>query len=479
MPMKALKTFAVLGLALAAPAFAQAPIPPDIGGKVLPSFVLLSVQSGDGRTILGTGFLTVKDGLLATAWPLVAQGRGAVARFSNGEEFECSGIVDKDAKRNVALVRIKAFGRPVLKMEPVDLPAGNPVAVPAVKDGAFGLVAAVIGETSVIDGVKWVRLAGDVPDTGNGAPVVDAAGSVVGIVVMKEEDGKPAPFAVPAAYLLGLDASLPTQPWGAAPAAAAAANLAPLDEIDARIGRALMAVTEDSACLAWAGEITRGYGFLNGVPEVVYQMQQSLDTAMAALSEVRTDDALRLRLGRAIVPILANQKASSESFIRAVVIGQQAKSWDAQSQDAQKRSNSLTQSVSTQIAGLVEDLKALEDGSAKFREFLTFEQRYVLGLAERPSGFRLGVNTYPRNPFLLLVVGADSLAKKMGLRPGDLVVSAGGRTFTAADDFEEFKLLIKANLGRKLEAVVERNGKTQAVTLKIPNEIPADALYVR
>ncbi len=195
------------------------------------------------------------------------------------------------------------------------------------------------------------------------------------------------------------------------------------------------------------------------------------------MGEIRTDSELRLRVGRALVQILANQKAASENFIRAVVVGQQAKSWDAQSQDAQKRSNSIRQSIRGQIAALKDDLKTLEAESAKFREFLPFEQRYNLGLAERSGGFRLGITSYPNNPFYLLVVAADSVAQKIGLRPGDTIVSVGGRAFGVTDDIEELKLLIKSNLGKTVPAVVERGGKTQDIKLKIPKAIPADALY--
>ena len=471
--------FALAALAAAGPAFSQSPLPADLSGRVLPSFVELRVQTTDGRTAVGTGFLAVKDGLLVTAWPLVAQAKSALAKFSNGEEFECSGLVDKDVKRGIALVRIKLFGRPVLRMEPVELAAGAPVAVPAVREGAFGLVAASVVETAVVDGVKRVRLSGDIPAAATGAPAVDGAGSVVGMIVTRDEDGKIVADAVPAASIMGLDANLPAQPWGGAAAAPAPAapNLMAVEEIDTRLGRAFLAVAEDDICLSWANELTRGYGFLSGVPEAVYQFQQGLDAATASVGEIRTDSELRLRIGRALVQIIANQKAASESFIRAVVVGQQTKSWDAQSQDAQKRSNSIRQSIAGQIAALKDDLKVLEAESAKFREFLPYEQRYSLGLADRTGGFRLGITSYPRNPFYLLIVPTDSVAQKIGLRPGDKIVSVGERAFAATDDIEELKLLIRSNLGKTLPAVVERNGKTQDIRLKIPKEIPKDALY--
>ncbi|MCU0243508.1 MAG: hypothetical protein MUE80_01920 [Acidobacteria bacterium] len=484
------RALSLLALAASCPAFvlAQTPSPAVLSGKVLPSFVELTVQLTDGRTALGSGFLAVKDGALATAWQLVAQARAVVAKFPNGEEFECSGVIDKDARRNIALVRIKVFGRPVLRMEPVDLPPGTPVLVPAVKDGAFGLVAVSVGEPSVLDGVKQVRLEGDVPGTANGAPVVDAAGNVIGIAGTRNVDGKLAAFSIPVAYLLGLDPSLPTQPWGAAApptstaaargaAPASAPNMMPLDEVDARIGRALFAVTNQRVAQSMGESYAGDMGFLSGVPDFVYRAQQDMDAAAGALKEILTDNELRQKIGRASLKMMDDLKTASEHFIRAVVIGQQVKSWDAQSQDAVKRSYVLIDAVTQQLDALKTDLESLAEASARFREFLPLGQKYALRLLKRHSGFGIGTYAYPREPFRIAHTPYGSFAYKMGLRPGDMIVAAAGRTFAPEDDFEEFKLIIKAHLGKILPVEVERDGQRQTIKLKVLKEIPADAWY--
>ncbi|MBN2339563.1 MAG: hypothetical protein JXP48_13605, partial [Acidobacteria bacterium] len=123
-------------------AAAQSPATPDLGARVLPSLVRLSIQKSDGGTASANGFLAVKDGVLAVPWHVVRDARSVVARFSSGEEYECSGIIDRDEKRNVALVRIKVFGKPVLKMDAREPAAGSALAVAAVKDGSFGMIGA-------------------------------------------------------------------------------------------------------------------------------------------------------------------------------------------------------------------------------------------------------------------------------------------------------------------------------------------------
>ncbi|MBK7704440.1 MAG: PDZ domain-containing protein [Acidobacteria bacterium] len=76
----------------------------------------------------------------------------------------------------------------------------------------------------------------------------------------------------------------------------------------------------------------------------------------------------------------------------------------------------------------------------------------------------------------MLVVYNDGFADKIGLRPGDTIKSVAGRDFTNVWDIEELKLLIKENLGKKVKAVVERDGKTQTIDLKLPKTIPAEAI---
>ncbi|MBK7704437.1 MAG: hypothetical protein IPJ30_01365 [Acidobacteria bacterium] len=96
----------------------------DPAQQALSSIVELSVQKQDGTAQNGVGFLAVRDGMVATAWHIVRDAKRVVARFPSGDEFQCTGVIDKDETRNVALVRIKVFGRPLLKLSAADSPAG-------------------------------------------------------------------------------------------------------------------------------------------------------------------------------------------------------------------------------------------------------------------------------------------------------------------------------------------------------------------
>jgi S1-C subfamily serine protease len=112
--------------------------------KVLPSIVVLNIQRSDGKLATAMAFAGIKDGMLVTALHVLKDAVRVTATFTNGEEFDCAGIIDKDERRNLALIRIKAFGRPMLKINPVELAVGEKLFLPIVREGAFGVV-----ETSI------------------------------------------------------------------------------------------------------------------------------------------------------------------------------------------------------------------------------------------------------------------------------------------------------------------------------------------
>ena len=116
-----------LAMLLTAPlaSWGQETIPAGVSPKILPSVAILNIQRADGKPAIGTAFLGVKDGMLVTALHIIRDAVRVTATFPNGEEFDCSGIIDKDERRNLALIRIKAFGRPMLKIDPAELAAGE------------------------------------------------------------------------------------------------------------------------------------------------------------------------------------------------------------------------------------------------------------------------------------------------------------------------------------------------------------------
>lgn len=189
--------------------------PPDVlYGKVRASVVVLDAEKRDGSRIRGMGFLAMDSRIAVTTWDLVEDAIGVVARFESGEEFGVSGLIDKDEERNVALIRIKVYGRPLLELDtrdPVEI-EGSYIVEP-VEGAAFGLVDGRMSPVEIVDGVRSYPVGADVSAAGNGGPLLDESGRVIGVVSIRSSEGQTSGRAVPSVYALGLDHTLPTRPW--------------------------------------------------------------------------------------------------------------------------------------------------------------------------------------------------------------------------------------------------------------------------
>ena len=197
------------------PATHAAGDPPDtVFGQVRASVVVLDVERSDGSRNRGLGFLAIDSRIAVTTWDLVDDAVRVVARFESGEEFGVSGVVDKDEKRNVALVRIKVFGRPLLELDARDPgDTEKTYIVDAVEGGTFNLVDGRLNPPEIVDGVRTYPLDAAVSAGGSGAPLLDESGRVIGVVSIRSREDRVSGRAIPSAYALGLDHTLPTRPW--------------------------------------------------------------------------------------------------------------------------------------------------------------------------------------------------------------------------------------------------------------------------
>ena len=182
--------------------------------QVRPSVVVLDVEKRDGSRVRGMGFLAIDSRIAVTTWDLVEDAVQVVARFESGEEFGVSGLIDKDEKRNVALVRVKVFGRPLLELaarDPVDVKKAY--FFEAVEGEAFELVGGKMNPVEIVDGVRVYPLVDAVSVGSSGGPLVDESGRAIGIVSIQSREGRVSGRTIPSVYALGLDHTLPTRPW--------------------------------------------------------------------------------------------------------------------------------------------------------------------------------------------------------------------------------------------------------------------------
>jgi S1-C subfamily serine protease len=122
-------TILLLLLLLPASTLGQEKKAEEVYKSILPSVMTLIVEKKDGSVVTGSAFLAIKDGLAITAWHVIQNGVRAIGRFASGEEFEVSGVVDKDEKRDTAIIRVKVFGRATLTLTAAQPDVGSRVYV--------------------------------------------------------------------------------------------------------------------------------------------------------------------------------------------------------------------------------------------------------------------------------------------------------------------------------------------------------------
>jgi len=201
-------------LLVASVALVQAKTPEQIYRDALPSVLTLLVEKKDGTHSQGSAFLAMDQGLAVTAWHVVEGAKRVVAKFATEEEFEVSGIVDKDEKRDLAIIRVKVYGRPLMQMVGDDPAVGSRAYVISSPRGLeYSISDGLVSQVRTSEGIKEYQFTCPASPGSSGGPLVNEMGQVIGVVASQIRKGQNLNFAVPTAYVLGLDRTLPTHPW--------------------------------------------------------------------------------------------------------------------------------------------------------------------------------------------------------------------------------------------------------------------------
>jgi predicted metalloprotease with PDZ domain len=91
-----------------------------------------------------------------------------------------------------------------------------------------------------------------------------------------------------------------------------------------------------------------------------------------------------------------------------------------------------------------------------------------LGLPADARDSDLGAKSYYSTPNMLAVVTKGGLAHELGFRAGDRLVSVNGQV---ASSIWDLKLVMRANMGKKIRVIFEREGKREDREIKIPAQL--------
>ena len=454
------------------PVFADGIAASDIYKASAPSVMVLEAKLKDGSGALGTGFVAVKDGFAITAWHVVRNATSITAKFSDGQQFDVSGLVDSDPSRDVALIRVKEFGR-----KPLTLATGQP----GVGDKAFVIGTPIGLDFSISDGiVSQIRQLNGVnlyqytcPTThgSSGGPLFNDKGEVIGIVHtgLDASLGQNLFFAIPSTYALGLDATLPTKPWDqvkdapVGPEETTAPVALVTTDVDTKIANA-MAVTYDviptvnlRAHLCHIQDAS----YRDGAGIEIFQLQDRLKSTKEDLKNLSSNGPLRQRVIDTLIADIDKDQDAISNFITGITEAQQADHWTGISKDFIQKAIAQLDDVkwvnSEDMAELVKSDVFVKAQPFMVKEYLATSDPHVYDLD-------LGSNL--EDSLRCCYVINNGHGFRLGLKASDIIRSINDEPVA---DLVDFRTKIAANVGRKVRITVLRDGKVKSWDASVPN----------
>jgi serine protease Do len=173
------------------PAAVQTPTPASVEQlteRASKSVAVITSSGRDGRRdALGSGFVISSDGLIATNYHVIGEGRGVRVQLADGRQFDAVAVHASDRQLDLAIIKIDAKDLPVLELGDSDdikqgqsvLALGNPLGL---KNSVVGGLVSSVRE---IDGRNMIQVAIPIEQGNSGGPLVDMQGRVQGILTMK------------------------------------------------------------------------------------------------------------------------------------------------------------------------------------------------------------------------------------------------------------------------------------------------------
>ncbi len=156
--------------------------------QVRKSVVVITSSGRDGRREgMGAGFVISDDGLVATNYHVIGQGRALSVQTADGRDAEVTQVHASDRALDLAVLRIDVDDLPVLPLGDSDqvrqgqdvIALGNPRGL------KYSVVSGLVSGVRDVDGRSMIQLAMPIEPGNSGGPLVDRRGRVQGILTMK------------------------------------------------------------------------------------------------------------------------------------------------------------------------------------------------------------------------------------------------------------------------------------------------------
>ena len=184
---------------------------PQIAKNAFGSTVLLVMEDANGQPLgLGSGFFVQPNQIATNLHVVAGASRGYAKRVGQKTKYDIEGITAIDAKRDLVILKVTAFGTRALALGDSDTvlvgetvyAVGNPHGL----EGTFSQ--GIISSVRRVGAAKLLQLTAPVSPGSSGGPVLNGRGKVIGVSVATFRSGQNLNFAIPSNYLTELIAQV-------------------------------------------------------------------------------------------------------------------------------------------------------------------------------------------------------------------------------------------------------------------------------
>ncbi len=185
----------------------------EVAKATVPAVVMIKGTTVDGKGISGSGFIVNSSGTIITNLHVIRDLDNAAVRLASGETYDRFVVKAFDSRRDLAVIQIAGFDLPTVELgNSNNVEVGTGVILVGNPMGLEGSISSgiVSGIRPGDDGTKLFQTDAAANPGNSGGPMVDAEGSVIGVLTFKLRRSENLNFVVPINYargLLGLTAS--------------------------------------------------------------------------------------------------------------------------------------------------------------------------------------------------------------------------------------------------------------------------------
>lgn len=218
---------------------------PQLVKTMAPAVVFIGKADGKGEvTSIGSGFVADPSGVIVTNFHVIDGAAGLLVKMKDGEIYDRVDVIDYDRRRDLAVLKIRAFkALPSLALSDREVETGEDAVAIGNPQGLEHTVSTgVVSAFRQAEGYRLMQISVPISPGSSGGPLFSMDGKVIGITTsgIVSEGAQNLNFAVPIAYVRPLLASkgtpLPIAEFtksvgGGSPSQPAGARRAARDEI--------------------------------------------------------------------------------------------------------------------------------------------------------------------------------------------------------------------------------------------------------